>query len=260
MISLREKVARIMNKDTAETFDRSTDSLEALADAIAVLPTLIGSGTPNISMLETWKDVAGIDPTIWSVTNPATGTAWTRGSGTGNMAGGLRAMTAPAANETARLLSVQQWTCAPNLFGTNWMVKQLILEFEMAITVGLANLDNTNTFFGMSLGGIATRATNNSLGFALVGAGNDLQTYTDDAGAETVNTGFGEDLTQRNLFKIHAYAGHIKFYLNGTEIADHAANLPDGPMFLQFYLDTGAVGACTYQLGPVRAYELDTEV
>lgn len=252
MIDLRELVARICNKDSGETFDPATDSLEALAIAVAAAPRTM----PTLSLYEGWKDdVAGIDPSLWDRTNPATGTAWANDAGTGAMVGTLRAMTAPNANETARLRSMQRWLATPDLFLTNSIVKGLLIEWEMAITAGLANLDNTLTFWGFTAGGTATRATNNIIGFGLVGDA--LQTITDDGGAESVNTGFGEALANRNLLGMVLGAGSVGFYLNGTLIATHVTNLPDNPCYLNFFLDTEAGGACTFQLGPIRMIEVD---
>ena len=84
---------------------------------------------------------------------------------------------------------------------------------------------------------------------------------TDLAGVETVNTGFGENMANLNKFKITVatIAGVItvQFYLNETLVASHIANLPDLPMYPNFYFDTGAGGACTPQMGVIRIWTED---
>ena len=85
-----------------------------------------------------------------------------------------------------------------------------------------------------------------------------LQTVTDDGGSESANMGFGEDLTSWNKYRITVCSGHAKFYLNETEIADHAANLPDVPMYLAWRLHTDG-GACLIEIANVRIWPEDVE-
>lgn len=251
---------RIMNKDVNETFDQSTDSLEALSEAIAWVIAHVSEARPELNLYEGWQDELGIDFTLWTVTNPATGAAWARGAGAGVLAGMLRASSAPNANEVARLVGNQRWQIAPNLTGTNTILQVTEMEFELAIA-NLANLDNTITFMGFTPNQADTRVSNNIVGLAIVGAGNALQTVTDLAGVETVNTGFGENLANLNKLKVTVatIAGVItvQFWLNGTLIASHITNLPDLPMYPNFYFDTTALGACTPQIGIVRIWTED---
>jgi hypothetical protein len=204
---------------------------------------------PRASMLETWQDEAGIDPAMWTVTNPATGAAWDRGA-VGEL---LMAHSSPALNENCRIRSNQRWVCSPTLYGTSRIMRRLTLEFEFHI-VGLANLDNVNFFLGLTPGVGNTRATNNIIGLGLVGAGNALQTVSDAGSAETLNTGFGENLLLTNKARIQVSLNHAKFYLNETQIADHIVNLPDAPMYLNFYVPTGGGGGATIRLGHIIAF------
>ena len=251
-------IKRIMNMDVNETFDQSTDSLEALAAAIAWIVVLLGgTGTKETSMTETWQDELGIDFTIWTTTDPATGVAWARGAGAGMMAAFLAASAAPNANETARLRSNQRWQAISTLIvNNNTITKRLRFEFEMTLA-NLANLDNTLCFFGLTPGIANDRTSNNIIGFALVGAGNALQVVTDVGGVEEVNTGFGETLAQVTKFKIDVYEDHVKFYLNEVEIADHTVSLPDQVMYLNFFFDTTAGGAATPQIAITRVNQDD---
>lgn len=244
------ELRRIQNMDVNETFDQSTDSLEALRVLLAWIVVMLGgAATHETSMYEGWQDELGIDFTVWTTIDPATGAVWARGP---DAAGEyLVASAAPNANETARIRSNQRWQAIPTVIDTNTIIKRLTWEHEMRIT-NLANLDNTLSFFGLTPGIADTRATNNIIGFALVGAGNALQTVTDVGGVEEVNTGFGENLALMNKFKIDAYEDHVKFYLNEVEIADHIVSLPDIVGYLNFFYDTNAGGACTPELGITR--------
>ena len=212
-----------------------------------------GATGPQLPYLaETWQDELGIDFTVWQVINPATGVAWARGA-----AGAyLRANSIPNANETARLRSVQRWIAAPGIYGTNTIIRGLCLEFAFMLT-NLANWDNTQSILGLTAGIADTRATNDIIGFGLVGVGNALQTVTDLAGAETVNTGFGEALTNWNKLMIRVTAGVVRFYLNEALVATHVTNLPDFPMYANFYCGTNAGGAAAINIGPVRVWHED---
>jgi len=205
---------------------------------------------PGISLYEGWQDEVGIDATVWTFTDPATGVAWARDSD-GVF---LRARSIPNANETCRLVSNQRWVAAPNVFGTNTILRKLVLEFELRLA-NVANIDNTLFFLGLTSGAPDDRQSQDIIGWALLA--DVLQSVTDLGGAETVNTGFGETLTNRNKLKIEAYAGHVKFYINEIEVADHAANLPDVPFYINFFVDTEAGGAATIELAIIRAWSED---
>jgi len=62
MIDTKGNLARIMNKDTAETFDQSTDSLEAISNAIAVIapvPADLAVPAPDAAANVLERDVIG---------------------------------------------------------------------------------------------------------------------------------------------------------------------------------------------------------
>lgn len=211
---------------------------------------MLAARRPLVDFIETWQDEAGIDATVWTVTDPATGAAWSRGASGAY----LRATSAPNANETARLVSDQRWVAAPDTYGTNTVLRRLVLEFELKLTT-VANIDNTLALFGLTSVTTHTRASNNIIGFAL--ASDVLQSVTDNGGTETVNTTFGETLTNWNKLKIDIYAGHVKFHVNEVEVADHTTNLPDAPMYLNCFVDTEAGGAATTELGDIRVWTED---
>lgn len=206
---------------------------------------------PYITLFEGFQDeVLGIDATKWTVTNPATGTAWTRAASGAY----LQVSAVPNANEVARFVSVDRWILAPGSWGTNTIMRRLILEFEMKLA-NVANLDNTICFFGLTPSVADTRATAGIAGFALLA--DVLQSITDSGGAETTATAFGETLTNWNKLRIEAYAGAIRFYVNEVLKATHTANLPSTPMYLNFYADTEAGGAATLFLANGRAWTED---
>jgi len=119
-------------------------------------------------------------------------------------------------------------------------------------TCDVANIDNTISFLGLTTGTADDRTTNNIIGWGL--NADVLQSVTDNAGVETTNTGFGETLTNWNKLAIDVYSGGVRFYINETLKATHIANLPDNPVYLNFYVDTEAGGAATIELGIIRAY------
>ncbi len=202
--------------------------------------------SPVEALIETWADPGvGISPARWTVTDPATGLAWSR-----TVSGAfIYAQTVPIAAEVARLRSNQQWRAHTSSLIQRIVPKKLIFEFEMMLA-NVVNIDNTAFIAGLTQTIAATRATNNIIGFGL--AADVLETVT-DSGAETTNTGFGETLAQHNKFRIEVMNTNVRFLLNEIVLATHITNLPDGPFYLQFYIDTEA-GAATIDIGWVRAW------
>lgn len=228
------------------------------ADIIRYLKGLLNSRAlptrPLPELFEGWQDEAGIDAALWTVTDPATGAPWTRGA-FGSI---LNATCAPNANETARIRGTQRWLFVPMYSNEQRIIRRSIMEFELRINVGPDFLDPAACFFGLTEGIADTRATPNLMGFGLVMPGivNLLQTVSDLGGVETVNTGFGEDLTAWNKLRIEAYPDNIAFYVNEVLVATHAANRPSLPFYPNFYLDT-AGGATTFRIGIVRIWHED---
>ena len=251
---------RIMNMSSAHTFDRTTDSLEALSGSIALIIANLSELRPEMSLYEGWQDELGIDFTLWTVTHPAT--AWVRGAGAGVMVGSLVATAPLVIGEVSRLVGNQRWPIMPDLSGTNTILRVAELEFEMTLSA-VAQLVIGTCFFGFTPNQADTRANPNIIGFGLVGAAPNqaLQTLTDLGGAPTVNTGFGENMAALNKFKITvvqiAGVGTVQFYLNEVLIATHITTLPDLPMYPNWYFDTTALGACTPQIGIVRIWTED---
>lgn len=247
-------LGEIKNKDAAHTYDPATDSLEALRDyiatQIAALPDLI-TPRPSIYLIETWQpEEWGINPAVWAITNPATGSAW----GIGASGAYIRARAVPNANETARIRSIDRWYAAPGVYSPHNIYRKLNLEFELRLA-NVLNLDNTLCFFGLTSGGTATRATDNIIGWCL--AADVLASLSDNAGAEEANTGFGETLTDMNKLKMVFSSGSVAFYLNEVLVATHITNIPDQPMFLNWFIDTEAFGAGTIELGIIRCWPED---
>lgn len=206
---------------------------------------------PVPCLFETWQE---IDASVWSVTDPLTGTPWTPIALNNNIWGAA----VPAASENCRIRTRQWWNFLPGLYSTAYIYRKLILEFEFMLSAGgqpLGNIDQTVTFLGFSATAAAIRTTNNIAGFYL--QGNALSTVTDRGGSETLFTGFGETLTNQNKLKIEASLGHVRFYLNDTFISDDVTNLPDSQMVGNFYLATNVGGAMTVFLGGLRIWYED---
>ncbi|MDD5700611.1 MAG: hypothetical protein PHU23_01060, partial [Dehalococcoidales bacterium] len=188
---------------------------------------------------------------IWSVSDPATGGAWTRGA----VGPYLMVVTSPNAGESARLRSKERWVCAPVVYDNNQIIRRLTLEFESYLQL-VGNIDEVTFFLGLSSNVAGVRTSHNIVGYGIT-AGGDLETVTDDAGVETTNTGFGEDLTALNKFKIDIYRDTVDFYLNETVIASHTTNLPNAPMYLDFYYPTNMGEPSILSLGTIRVWTED---
>lgn len=201
---------------------------------------------PLPAFFESWQ---ALSSEVWTITNPAIGGDW------GMVIEDEVYMNAsPSPSEIARLATNSFWTMRPTLWNSRHIYRKLSAEWEMTLT-GVVNLDETTTFFGF--GYLATtRASINIAGFAILADA--LQTVTDRLSVETVNTGFGEDLTVKNKFKIEVSENSIKFYLNEILIANHITDLPDYGVTLYFHLATTASGIATIRLGPVRIWYGDT--
>ncbi len=205
---------------------------------------------PEIYLYEGWQDLL-IDTTVWTITDPATGAAWAP-----QVSGSyIECLSIPNANEVCRLVGDQLWLIPTQNTPTRQIIQKTIVEFEMLLA-NIANVDNALSLWGFTPAAANTRASNNIIGFGLVGDA--LQTITDVAGTETVNTGFGETLTQHNKFKIEIVQNLVTFYLNEILIASHVTNLPSVPCYPNFYFDTEAGGAATLSMRIVRIWTEDS--
>ncbi len=255
-------IARALDLILGARWDAAGDLGTDIAALIAALSGL-AQQRPTMSLIEDWH-IGVINPALWTLTNPATGTAWNI-----NLGQIFPLNVVPNANENCRLVSVQPWenrgaSWAPAAIGqARFINKRLILEFELTFQSDPARLDPAMCFWGLSLSAAATRATNNLAGFAIVnpGGGNQLQTVTDWAGVETVNTGFGETLlNEYHKFRIEsAYdlatnSARVFFYLDEVLVATHTTNLPAGHMYLNWYTATNAGGAMFQYIGSVRTW------
>lgn len=221
-----------------------------LTGPVAVLDMLT---RPRVSFYESWQDELGIDFTVWTVLNSATGVPWDRG-----FAGGyLRAAASCGANEVTRLVTTTRWLNSSPTFGVNTILRRLIVEFEMRLS-NVVSMDNAICFFGLTPAQANDRISNNIAGFALLA--DVLQTVTDAGGVEETNTGFGENLALFNKFRIEIYgdiAPTIDFYLNEVLIARHTAQIPNIPSYLNFYVDSNAGLGASPEVGIVRIWYED---
>jgi hypothetical protein len=215
-------------------------------DIAALIALLVGALSPTRSLLETWQDVLGINPNIWTVTNPAI--PWAAPTEVG---GFLYAQTTLVLNEVARLRSVQQWVEYPNSSNLNLIVKKTILEWEMMLGVP-ANLDNTVCIWGFTNGPNDTRITPNLIGFGLLGGV--LQAITDLGGLEVSTPVPAANLALHNKFRVEIYANTADWYFNEALVATTAIRIPVNPMYIQFLFDTTGAGGCAVDIGIVRCW------
>jgi len=247
-----------MNQDRTHTFDRTTDSLEAISNSIALIIAILGQmGAPEIQHYEGWQDELGIDFTLWNLTHPAT-VPTIRGAGVAPMAGDLVATVDMALNETGRIVSTFRFPINPDLWGINSILRLLHFEWEMAIQ-NPANLDNALTVWGLTPNQADTRASNNIIAFIQVADA--INCVTDLAGVETI-TATATVQANKNKYRITirqtaALVGTVEFYVNEVLVATHITNLPDLPMYLNFFMDTEATGGSVNQIGINRIWTED---
>lgn len=203
------------------------------------IENLVSVGLPYL--IETWQDVLGIDPTVWTVDVGGT---------TGTITRDIteepyqKVILAGAANaDTARLHTVQEWQLGPDTWGANTFNKVLIMEWETKFDT-VADIDNSVFFMGLAAGVAATRATMNIAGFILTA--DVLNAITDDGIAETVSAVGAPVLTNWMKLSIVAYNAIIEFWVNEVMQARHdtTQNLPDVNAHGMFYLpqEAGANG------------------
>ena len=216
----------------------ATNNLKAILgafDATNNLKQLMDMGLrPSISLDESWQDEAGIDATVWA----------TALAGTGAVARNVAEppylkvlLNSAANNDTASLYSKQRWFCGPDTYGTNTLLRRLVLEFEAKL-VNAASLLNTAFFMGLAATQGAYETTNDLIGIVL-GADDSLESITDEGGVETTKTLVAAGFTGWHKYKIEVYAGTVDFYVDGVKTATHTTaaveHLPDAAMYVNFY-------------------------
>ncbi len=196
---------------------------------------------PRVDCVETWQDEAGIDATVW--TTAVTGTGAVARDAT--EAAYLKAvLSGPANADTARIRSNQRWVCAPDTYGTNTLLRRLIMEWEAKFAT-VASIENTTFFMGLAATTAATRATTNIVGFIL--ASDALNSITDDGVGETTKIVGAPTLTVWHKYAIDVQTRKIAFYIDEAKVAEHTTSagddLPDQTMYLNFYLPQEAAAA-----------------
>lgn len=202
---------------------------------------------------EFWVAESGIQTEFWTTAVTATGTAARDMTETGYA---KVLLNCPAAADTSNLYSVQRWRCGTTNFGTSTIAKKFRLQFE-AKAGTLANIDNATAMLGLSNAQGDTRATNNIMAFVFVADA--LTSLTDSAGVETTNNvSGGITVTNWNKYEIEVYNGNVRFYINETLVATHAANLNEAMKYINFYADAeDATGATALHIGSLRAWYED---
>lgn len=211
-----------------------------MIDAIGQVRKLLELASMGVPyLIESWQDVLGIDPTIWTKVTTGTG-AITDPPSKAEEPYQKVVLTGPANGDTARLYTVQEWQLAPDTWNTNTFLKILIMEWEAKFDV-VASIDNAAFFMGLSAVNNATRASNNIAGFILTA--DVANSITDNGIGETVKAVGAPVLINWNKFKIVAYPGVIEFWVNEVRQAIHVTteNLPDINAHGMFYLPQEAL-------------------
>jgi hypothetical protein len=233
---------------------RGASAWEADDPTTPVQPVLaILSRTLLPSFLEPWLDNI-IDLTLWTVINPGSGTPWTTDT---SPEGHREAYSIPDAWDIAQIWSNYPVIILPFNFQAESVVRKAVVEFELQL-LDMANIGNTDFFIGLALQGDARSWSTNLIGWGLDGGSPQLlQSITKDAVGETTNSGFGETLTNWNKLKVEITYGHVKFFLNELQVADHVTNFSQNALFLNGYIPTLAGGSATFKIGTTRCWMED---
>jgi len=163
----------------------------------------------------------------------------------------------PDASNNCQLWANIATTISPVKTRQDAIVQVATFEFELKLS-NVANIDTTSFFLGLvasSLIAGRTRLADDIIGWGLFSDA--LQSVTNESGVETVNTGFGETLTNFNKLKVELSYGHAKFFINERQVADHTTNLSALIFMPSFYMATEAGGNATIYLGTNRAWMED---
>lgn len=237
----------VLGANTAATiYDSSAVLADRDGDILHRLEFLTSLLTGDIARLryhsETWQDVLGIDPAVWTQVVTATGSITDPPDLTEEPYQKV-VLSGPANGDTARLHTVAQWQIAPDTWGTDTIIQKVTIEWE-ARFVSVASIDNALFLMGMSAIAAATRASVNIAGFILVADA--LNVVTDDGVGETVTVvPSAPVLTNWHKYKIVAYAGTIEFWVDDVLEATHTTaageDLPDVNAHLNYYLPQEAL-------------------
>lgn len=211
---------------------------------------------PRLSLVEDW--LGGIDPLLWTLTNPATGTALALTDNSGVVS--LQSI--PNANEFARIVSTRRWISAIGA-GANKLFRKFIVEWEMT-GANFANVNDAAFLVGLSTGLADNKATPNVIGFS-IGAAKALTAYSSN-GASVEDTALATvgapNTWQKFRLECYGAAGiftKIDYFVNDVLVARHNAavapfSVPSGLFYHQVYFPTTAGGAATLIYGGMRCW------
>ena len=203
---------------------------------------LINMTQPVVTFNEVWDF---LNTGVWSVTDPATGSAWVVSSNNSYKILG----TQPNGNETARLVSVSTIACSPGRFINDAsLMDRFVIEWEMTVNPA-ADVDNSLSFFGISDSNTATRATNNIVGFVL--ASDVIKGIVDSGGAETLTTVTATPGGMQR-FRMEIEGNLVAFYVDGIQLGVLTPATISKVMYLNFFLDTEAGGPVALYIGELR--------
>lgn len=211
---------------------------------------------PSPSLFEDWLD--GIDPLVWTLTNPVTGTALALTDNNGV----VTLQSIPNASENTRIVSTRRWISAIGA-GSNHVLRKFIIEWEMT-GANFANVNDAAFLVGLSTGLADNKATANVIGFTLSVA-KALTAYSSNGGntQETALATVGAPNTWQK-FRLELSGGLtgvsiIDYFVNDAHVARHDGSaapfaVPSGMFYHQIYFPTTAGGAATFIYGGMRCW------
>lgn len=241
-----------------EVYAKATDSVYLFGDFILMPKCCLGSGeiedhrinrlidlgASPITLTEWWVTEA-IDLTLWTPTDPATGTAW----GCIARGGVIVARTAPNLNETARLISTVRMPVIPGAAEDDVSITEfMVIEFELEID-SPANIDNTLFFIGLTTGLADNRGSADIIGVCLTS--DQLYALIDDGGVEytaVISTTPGT----RHKVRIEIGPQSVRWFLDDFQQAATTARIPsDIARYFNIFIDTEAGGSAQFYIGPI---------
>ena len=222
-------------------------------DSIGRLEYLIRNTSIGLPYLvETWQDVLGIDPTVWTTVLTAGGTV---ARSVAEEPYQKVILDCVATADAARLHTVQEWQLAPDTWGADTFNKLLIMEWEARL-VDVDDIDEDEFLMGLTAIPLAIRTSNDIAVFILDPAADALHALTDTGGAETstATSLAAAALVNWHKYAIVAYSNVIEFWVDEVMEVRHTStpapdeDLPDINAHGNFLITTDGVGVGAAEL------------
>lgn len=203
---------------------------------------------PSANFLEDWLT---LNPAVWTITDPATGTAWAADITNGS-SGRRFVKTVPNASEHARITTIHKYPIGGD---SSYIYRKVTSEFIMDLgnTANVAKLDGAQSSFG-----IWDEPSNGGAAFILDGTNLAIMSgiYTETIGNSRLGGGLWSSW---NKFKIEVGYLKTKFWVNDhlVKIALNPYHTDMNEAAIDFDIYTLGTGASTVRIGMARIWSED---